>query len=390
MCLSHFEVKFLSKTFVYYQFLHYYRMAEKEPPPLLKPHSPLQPPINANVEQTLKEILEDYKLTQKTIKECIIVLSDETRGLMSRNFMKTVGDIINKNKIDLEKFLRKLKEIDTYLNEAISYLEWLKMNIVQLEKFEEKLKMDTQDKEIRIENSPVEPTIRMFDKERTAIKGLVISPICTTAVGVAGGAIIGAGVLGIYAGLFASVGILSAIGVSGVAGAGVGALATGAVVGFVGGAIIGIGIWLMKAYEIGKARKATYSQIEEMDNGINEKNVIRKLYQVNSNLERTIRLVKDANDPNYHLEMSFKTNGADTNRAILTYRDTHSKFMEMGRDLPQEKRIEMAETAARDACKAALAKDPIYSSDQMIDTFIQKCVNTGKERGNSHRFSVTS
>ena len=133
---------------------------------------------------------------------------------------------------------------------------------------------------------------------------MTISPICGAIVGGVGGAVIGGGVV---AALIAIVGILSAIGVSGVAVAGVGALATGAIAGLVGGAIIGIGIWLKKAYEIGKARKAKYSQIEEMDKEINAKDVSLRLSMINSNLQRTIGLVKDANDPNYHLEMRKQT-----------------------------------------------------------------------------------
>ena len=61
----------------------------------------------------------------------------------------------------------------------------------------------------------------------------------------------------------------------------------------------------------------------------------------------------------------------------------------MGKNLPEEKRIEMAETAARDACKAVLAKDPLYNDDSYVDAFIRERVNTGRARENSRLFPIS-
>ena len=146
-------------------------MAERKSPSPLKDtipqtQAPAGTPPPMNIEQTLKDICGDYRLTQMTIKKCIVVLSDQTCGLMSRDFIATVGDKMKMNNkiMNLQVFLAKLNEIDRSLNKALSYLKWLKNHTVELIKFEDELKENTMYKDIGVGKS-IDKVSKMLDKK---------------------------------------------------------------------------------------------------------------------------------------------------------------------------------------------------------------------------------
>ena len=166
---------------------------------LLPPPSPLKEqeiPTNPKIEKLLNEICGDYKLTQLTIKKCIIVLSDSSCGLMSKAFIAKVGDKLARNNIiDPKAFLEKLNKIDDSLNRAIKFLEFLQLHMVELNNLEENLNQDTPDSKIGMEKGPEDQLLeKLRDKQHAALKVVTLTPICGVVVGGACGGVIGGGV----------------------------------------------------------------------------------------------------------------------------------------------------------------------------------------------------
>ncbi|KAI6654015.1 hypothetical protein LOD99_2862 [Oopsacas minuta] len=346
--------------------------------------NPDNPPVQT-LQEIIKKMHDDYQGTQKSVKSCILVLTDETIGLLSKDLITKVGDKMNGNtsRTNPMKLRKKLEEINTLLNRTLLYIEWLMLNIEKLERVETMIQeyakeylLDTN----RTEIQPLEKIIRNSCKTIT-ITG--ITSMVGTGLGGTGGcgAVIGTAI-GVKVSLISITNILSGIGIGGIAGCAAGIIGGGAVIGLAIGATIALSIWFIRAYNIGKSRKVKFKEIEEMERDLNQQRVKYKLSLVGDKLNRIIIQVKEMTNPNYRIEDTNSKNETQRRSAVEEYHKVYKDTLgdPITKDLPDKKKIEIAKYAAKKACRIMLKDDLIYSeNEELLEKFIRERINIQDE-----------
>ena len=352
-----------------------------EEPPDIQPEANLQV---KTLEQIIKETYKDYELTQKSVKECRIVLTDEINGLLKTNGIIKVGDKLsgNSRRINLPGFLKKLENIDKLLNTTLDYMGWLIINIDKLDMVEENLRENHEDNILKTSKSVTEFVERRTDKEYSALKWGIGNSLIDTSVGGGGGIVAVAGsAVAIKLGLVSITGILSAIGIAGIACSAVGIVGVGVIVGLSMGAGLGIAIWLLKAYQIGRCRRAKFEEILAMETDLNQRQVLLKLSVINDILKRAIKQTRGFIDPSYLIEQSVREDESLRTRAVHTYHKVYQETLaqEFLEQLPREQQKQIAESAAKNACKAILQTDLIYGAedDKGFEIFLRERIQNG-------------
>ena len=216
----------------------------------------------------LNTIRDDYRKVKKLIKRSILVLNDETKGLMVRDFTTRVGDSINGNEknINLKNLCKKLEKLDGSLNISLEYIEWLLLHIEELEKVKDIIRENVHENLLKTDAKEIpyfENTIKNISTlNAVAMAGPTVGGVVG---GVGGGVAVAGTAVAIICKLVSIVAILASIGIAGVAGCGVGIVVTGSLAGIAVGSGLGAAIWLRKAYKIGKERKGKFEEFVEME-----------------------------------------------------------------------------------------------------------------------------
>ena len=362
-------------------------MATKEPDPIeitpndaqgqIEPNpKPLEEQSSADL---LNKIRDNYRIVKKSIKRSILVLNDETRGLMVRDFTTKVGDKIigNEKLIDLGSLCEKLEKLDVLLNTSLEYIEWLLLNIEQVEKVEKMIQEYVSENLLRID--PKEIVYFKNTIKNISTKTAVAIPAVGWLVGgVGSGAVVAGTVVGIHTGLISIVAILASIGMGGVAGCGAGIVVTGGLAGLAAGTGIGTAIWLRNAYKIGKERRGKFEEFVEMEKNLDKQKVVEKVTIVSGEFRRLLRQVKDIANKDYNIEDNVREDDRQRDKAVEQYKKVYRDILEDPnmQELSEDKKIKIAKRAAENACKAALENDLVYSNEVHFDKFLRERIET--------------
>lgn len=328
-----------------------------------------QPVLEQNSENVLKSIKDDYQKTQNLVLQSILVLKDETRGLMTRDLTTKVADKMNGNEkiVNLENLKKKLEEVNKSLNECLLYVEWLLSKKEEIERVEESIRESARENSLETNNKE----IAYFENKikNISAKTAMAIPIVGGVVGGVGSCVALTGTaVGIYTGLVSIVATLASIGIAGVAACGVGTVAAGCLIGVTVGIGIYGAVWLIKAYQIGKARKGKFEEFVELEKDFDEKRVLIKLSIVSNKFKR---LVKQVRDPEFFMLQSEREDETQRNKAVEQYHRVYAMVLNNPM-VKEEDKIAFAKQMAEDACKTALGNDLVYGNGENFEKFLRE------------------
>ena len=346
------------------------RQIEHEPNP-----KPLEELSSADL---LNKIRDDYRIVKKSIKRSILVLNDKTKGLMVRDFTTKVGDKIigNEKLIDPERLCGKLKGLDELLDTSLDYIGWLLLHIGQLEEVKKIISENVNENLLETDQNK----IAHFENitRNISTKAAVVIPAVGWVVGGAGGvgvcvALTGTA-LGIHTGLISIVAILASIGICGIAACGVGTVAAGCLAGVTVATGVGAAIWLNRAYQIGKARRGKFEEFVEMERDLGNKDVLIKVETVRDEFRRLVKLIKDIVIKDYNIDAIVREDEKQRDKAVEQYKEVYQEILHDPniQELSEEKKIKIAERAAKKACKTALENDLVYSNVENFEIFLRE------------------
>ena len=345
-----------------------------------------------SIEDLLSKIRNDYRKVKKSIKRSILVLNDETKGLMVRGFTVKVGDKISGNEklINLSNFCKKLVTLDRLLDTSLEYIEWLLIHIEQLERVDKFIRENVRENLLGTDMKEIayfKNKINNF-----SMKTAVAVPTVGWVVGGVGGVVCAtatATAVSIHAGLISIVAILASIGIAGVAGCGVGIMATGSIAGLTVGTGVGIAIWFVRAYQIGKARKGKFEEFVEMESNLDKQEVSQKVSIVSDELRRIVRQVKDIARKDYNIEDNVREDDRQRDKAVEKYNEAYREMLDDPniQELSEEKKMKIAKSAAEKACKTALENDLVYGHEACFERFLRERIEIPDGRNNPRRGS---
>eukprot|EP00800_Vazella_pourtalesii_P023790 TRINITY_DN9833_c0_g2_i1.p1 TRINITY_DN9833_c0_g2~~TRINITY_DN9833_c0_g2_i1.p1 ORF type:complete len:387 (+),score=54.96 TRINITY_DN9833_c0_g2_i1:41-1162(+) len=336
--------------------------------------------LEQSLEDVLKSIKNDYQKSQNLVLQNILVLKDETRGLMTRNLTTKVADKMNGNEkiVNLENLKKKLEEVNESLNECLLYVEWLLSKREEIERVEESIRESARENSLETNNKE----IANFENKIKKISAKTAVAIPTLS-GVVGGGIVTvvvAGMAGVVkAKLISIAAILASIGIAGVAACGVGTVTAGCLIGVTVGIGIYGAVWLIKAYQIGKARKGRFEEFVEFEKDLDEKRVLIKLSIVSNKFKRLVKQVKDRTDPGgFVMFQSEREEEIQRNKAVEQYHKVYAMVLNspMGRE---EERKAFAKQMAEDACKTALGNDLVYDNGENFEKFLRERITPDRK-----------
>ena len=347
-------------------------------------HQPVQ---EQNLENILKNIKEDHQKTQNIVLQSILVLKDETRGLMNRDLTTKLADKMSGNEkiVNLNNLKNKLEEVNKLLNTSLLCIEWLLSEKDNLERVEESIRDSARESSLEVNTNEIayfENTIKKFSK----IKAVAFPTVGGAVGGVGGGVVVAGTTVGIHTGLVSIAGILTSIGIYGVAACGAGIVVAGGLVGVTVGTGVIAAIWLIKAYQIGKARKGKFEEFVEMEKDFDQKRVLIKLSIVSNKFERLVKQVKYRLDPGFSMLRSRREDEVQRNKAVEEYHKVYD--MVLNNPIGQEEeRKALAKQIAENACKTALENDFVYNNEANFEIFLRERIQTPDVRNSLRRGS---